>query len=159
MHTCLRFIPSLALVLMLSVVSTQAQSVADGVLAMEQEDYATAYEIWLPYAEEGNAEAQSRLGTLYFWGRGVDQDRVKATELYHLAADQGYVDAMFNLANAYYNGFGVPQDYAQAAVQWNNILMQQPMNAFAMFMLGKSYICSGEVAKGQVICDRALLLQ
>lgn len=65
------------------------------------------------------------------------------------------IQIMQNLANAYYK----KQDYAQAAVQWNNILMQQPMNAFAMFMLGKSYICSGEVAKGQVICDQALLLQ
>ncbi|MBO9155252.1 tetratricopeptide repeat protein [Chitinophaga sp. GCM10012297] len=65
------------------------------------------------------------------------------------------IQIMQSLANAYYK----KQDYTQAAVQWNNILMLQPMNAFAMFMLGKSYICSGEVAKGQNICDQAMQLQ
>ncbi|MGN6511608.1 MAG: tetratricopeptide repeat protein [Chitinophaga sp.] len=65
------------------------------------------------------------------------------------------IQIMQSLANAYFK----KQDYTRAAVQWNNILMQQPMNAFAMFMLGKSYICSGEVAKGQRICDQAMQLQ
>lgn len=64
------------------------------------------------------------------------------------------IQVMLNLANAYYK----QQDFTQAITQWNNILMLQPLNAFAMFMLGKSYICSGEVAKGQAICDQALAL-
>ncbi|MGX5817315.1 tetratricopeptide repeat protein [Chitinophaga lutea] len=62
------------------------------------------------------------------------------------------IQVMLNLANAYFK----KQDFRNAAVQWNNILMQQPQNAFAMFMLGKSYICSGEVLKGQAICDQAM---
>lgn len=64
------------------------------------------------------------------------------------------IQVMLNLANACYK----QQDFTQAITQWNNILMLQPLNAFAMFMLGKSYICSGEVAKGQAICDQALAL-
>ncbi|WP_282456574.1 hypothetical protein [Chitinophaga sedimenti] len=36
--------------------------------------------------------------------------------------------------------------------------MMQPMNAFAMFMLGKSYIGAGQLVKGQQICDQALAL-
>lgn len=64
------------------------------------------------------------------------------------------IQVMLNLANACYK----QQDFAQAITQWNNILMLQPLNAFAMFMLGKSYICSGEVAKGQAICDQAMAL-
>lgn len=64
------------------------------------------------------------------------------------------IQVMTNLANAYYK----KQDFPHAVSQWNNILMMQPQNAFAMFMLGKSYICSGEVTKGQAICDQALKL-
>lgn len=61
---------------------------------------------------------------------------------------------MLSLANAYYK----KQDYTNAVTQWNIILALQPMNAFAMFMLGKSYMGAGEVMKGQQICDQALAL-
>ncbi|WP_343702486.1 tetratricopeptide repeat protein [Chitinophaga sp.] len=62
------------------------------------------------------------------------------------------IQIMLSLANACYN----KQDYRQAATQWNKILVMQPQNAFAMFMLGKSYMGCGELAKGQAICDQAL---
>lgn len=61
---------------------------------------------------------------------------------------------MLSLANAYYK----KQDYTHALTQWNGILVMQPMNAFAMFMLGKSYIGAGQLVKGQQICDQALAL-
>jgi tetratricopeptide (TPR) repeat protein len=64
------------------------------------------------------------------------------------------VQVMTNLANAWYK----KQDFKNAITQWNNILLQQPLNGFAMFMLGRSYICSGEIARGQAICDQALTL-
>lgn len=59
-----------------------------------------------------------------------------------------------HLANACYK----KQDFIQAATQWNKILMMQPQNAFAMFMLGKSYMGCGELVKGQAICDQALVI-
>lgn len=61
---------------------------------------------------------------------------------------------MLSLANAYYKN----KDYHHAVTQWNSILVMQPLNAFAMFMLGKSYMGAGELAKGQQICDQALVL-
>ncbi|UYQ91337.1 tetratricopeptide repeat protein [Chitinophaga horti] len=64
------------------------------------------------------------------------------------------IRTMLSLANAYYK----KQDYTNALTQWNGILVMQPMNAFAMFMLGKSYIGAGQLAKGQQICDQALAL-
>lgn len=103
-------------------------------------------------------------------GHAVDADLYLNLGMAHLK-QAGYTDAirhlrkaltlrpndiqvMINLANAYYK----QQDFTNAITQWNNILMLQPLNGFAMFMLGKSYICSGEVAKGQAICDQALAL-
>ncbi|RPE12124.1 hypothetical protein EGT74_00770 [Chitinophaga lutea] len=64
------------------------------------------------------------------------------------------IQVMLNLANAYYK----KQDFKLAAIQWNKILVMQPQNAFAMFMLGKSYMGYGELLKGQAICDQALAM-
>ena len=44
-------------------------------------------------AEEGNAEAQGMLGSLYYYGRGVAQDYSMAYIWYNLAAEQGDEEA------------------------------------------------------------------
>jgi tetratricopeptide (TPR) repeat protein len=46
-------------------------------------------------------------------------------------------------------------DYEQAIMYWQQLIDIQPKNAFAMFMLGKSYISHGERKKGEEWCDRA----
>jgi tetratricopeptide (TPR) repeat protein len=51
----------------------------------------------------------------------------------------------------YYEG-----NYKAAVVLWTKLLSLQPHNYFAMFMLGKSYIGSGEQAKGEQLCDKAV---
>ncbi|WP_217607317.1 tetratricopeptide repeat protein [Chitinophaga sp. GbtcB8] len=51
----------------------------------------------------------------------------------------------------YYEG-----NYKAAVVLWNRMLALQPQNYFAMFMLGKSYIGSGELQKGEELCDKAV---
>lgn len=51
----------------------------------------------------------------------------------------------------YYQG-----NYKAAVALWTKLLSLQPQNYFAMFMLGKSYIGSGEQAKGEQLCDRAI---
>jgi len=48
-------------------------------------------------AEQGDANAQFRLGTMYRLGRGVAQDYVEAVRLYRLAAEQGHAGAQFRL--------------------------------------------------------------
>ena len=37
----------------------------DGVDAYKRKDYKTAYKLWLPLAEQGNAKAQYNLGVMY----------------------------------------------------------------------------------------------
>ena len=41
-------------------------------------DYETAYNEWLPRAEEGDAIAQFKIGSLYLEGQGVARDYVRA---------------------------------------------------------------------------------
>ena len=38
-------------------------------------DTQTAFEIWKPLAEKGNAKAQNNFGIMYKEGKGVPQDR------------------------------------------------------------------------------------
>lgn len=48
--------------------------------------------------------------------------------------------------------------FKRAIVQWKKVLHLQPTNAFAMFMLGKSYMGAGEQEKGEALCDKAILI-
>ena len=68
-------------------------------------------------AEQGNADAQYKLGLLYSNGQGVEQDYVEVAGWYLKAAEQGYAYAQNNLDVCFYKGAGVRQSYIEA-VQW-----------------------------------------
>jgi len=68
-------------------------------------------------AEEGDADAQWRLGNRYRNGVGVPEDRAMAAKWYHKAAEQGHADAQQLLAWCYYLGNGVPKDKTEA-IKW-----------------------------------------
>ena len=53
-------------------------------------------------AEQGDVEAQTNLGRMYFYGRGVPQDHDKAIYWTQKAAEQGYIEAQFNLGLIYW---------------------------------------------------------
>ena len=61
----------------------------EGVAAYERGDYETALQEFRPLAEQGLADAQTALGWMYYLGRGVLQDYVRAHMWYNLAAAQG----------------------------------------------------------------------
>ena len=94
-------------------------------------------------AEQGDARAQASLGTLYYKGLEVEQDRVKAAKWYRLAAEQGNANAQFNLGLLYYSGEGVEQDYAEAAKYFR--LAAEQKIAKAQFGLGVLYYKGEEV--------------
>ena len=80
-----------ALVLMLSLATPAAAgSLEDAAAADDKGDYATAAKLLRPLADEGNAQAQYKLGILYDDGLGVAQDVAEALKWYRLAADQGF---------------------------------------------------------------------
>ena len=90
----------------------------DGLDAHTRGDYKTAYKLWLPLAEQGNAKAQYNLGVMYEHSLGVPQDYKEAFKWYRLAAEQGDADAQNNLGVMYNEGQGVPQDYKEAVKWW-----------------------------------------
>jgi hypothetical protein len=55
-----------------------AQSVRQGVSALNRQDYVSASHIFIPLAEQGVAAAQSYLGFMFETGRGVPQNYTEA---------------------------------------------------------------------------------
>jgi len=68
-------------------------------------------------AEQGDADAQHRLGQAYQTGNSLEQDVETAIMWYRLAAEQGHAPAQNDMGNAYANGMGVAEDYGEA-VRW-----------------------------------------
>ena len=80
-------------------------------------------------AEQGDAEAQWRLGTLYRNGDGVRQSDRESVEWFRRAAEQRFVPALSALGSQYWAGRGVPQDYAKAYVWYDVALAEGDENA------------------------------
>src|SRR5687767_7686360 len=80
----------------LSVASGCGSSVQPGWAAYNSGDYVAAAEHWTRLAEEGDAEAQFLLGTMYDKGQGVEEDPEHAATWYTLAANQSHAAAQNN---------------------------------------------------------------
>lgn len=80
-----------------------------------QNDYVNAREYFEKAAALGNSEGINNLGTLYFYGYGVDQDYTKALVYYEEAAALGNSTSMNNIGILYEFGLGVDQDFAKSA--------------------------------------------
>jgi hypothetical protein len=83
-------------------------------LAYDRADYRSALAVWLPAAEEGDAEAQTFVGEIYEQGPGGEPDYAAAAEWYRRAAEQGNARAQFNLGTLHEQGLGVAADKLQA---------------------------------------------
>ncbi len=71
-------------------------------------------------ASRGNARAQTTLGFMYEYGRGVPQNYVTAVYWYQHAAEQGDPDGQFQFGLMYEKGHGVPQSDT-LAYMWLNL--------------------------------------
>ena len=88
-------------------------------------------------AERGDTAAQTKLGTMYRLGLGVEQDYAKALILYRKAADQGNAEAQARLGRMYENGKGVKKDLKEAA-KWYRKAAELDFPP-ASIMLGRMY--------------------
>ena len=75
-------------------------------------------------AEQGDAQAQFVLGSMYRDGQGVEKDLKQTLKWWQEAAGQGNVDAQFALGNIYSGGFGVERDYV-LSYMWFDITAAQ----------------------------------
>ena len=102
-------------------------------------------------ANNGDAIAQSVLGSRYADGDRTPQDYKQAVYWYTKAATQGHAVAQHNLGFCYFKGEGVAQDYKQA-VYWYTKAANQG-HATAQLTLGVCYHNGVGVAKD---CRQAL---
>jgi hypothetical protein len=89
----------------------------EAVRAAEAGDYAEAFCIWKPMAQDGHREAQYNLGWMYANGYGLAVNEPQAIYWWRMAAEQGHHDAEFALGMSYLNGEGVKRDVG-TAMDW-----------------------------------------
>jgi TPR repeat protein len=101
----------------LTIGGAAAARFEDGLAAANRNDYTTAYRLWLPLAEAGEARAQLYVGLLHEQGRGVGQAYATAVKWYRKAALQGLPRAQYHLAVMYENRLGISEDFP-IAQEW-----------------------------------------
>lgn len=131
-----RFMPTVALLLALATPAA-AQDFDAGWEAYVRGDYDDALRVFLVWADQGDADAQYRLGVMYDLGQGVAQDDAEAAKWYRAAAEQGVADAQGTLAVMYRTGQGVQQDDV-AAAKWSRRAAEQG-DVGAQYSLGVMY--------------------
>ncbi len=85
----------------------------------------------------GNVLAQSVLGSIYAYGRGVEKDPREAVQWFQKAAAQGHAQSQYELGRAYEKGLGVPIDGKQALEWYQKAATQGHVRA--QYMLGLAY--------------------
>ncbi|HLJ53148.1 MAG TPA: hypothetical protein VKT24_07165 [Rhizomicrobium sp.] len=78
--------PFFAAFFALAVTPAFAGDLADANAAFDHKDYATAFALYQPLAKAGEAQAQSAIGAMYFFGNGVEKNPSRAYMWFALAA-------------------------------------------------------------------------
>lgn len=112
--------------------------------AYERKEFALALSIWKPLAQQGNAEAETLLGAMYWQGEGVPRDHKEAARLYLLAAEQGYARAQNDIGFMYGFGEGIPPHDDVQAYKWISLAIER-------------YTSKNQERRDQAVKDRATL--
>jgi len=98
-------------------------------------------------AQQGDAEAQWRLGKLYRDGDGVHPSDKDAADWFHRAAEQKYVPALSALGAQYWAGSaGAKQDYGKAYFWYDLALALGDENADSQLQALATELTQDEVA-------------
>jgi TPR repeat protein len=105
-------------------------------------DYATVIRLLRPLADQGNARAETILGSMYEYGEGVPKDYSEARIWLKKAADQGSSEAQFQLGFTYVNpvvayNLGAAKNYNEAGIWFRKAADQG--HVLAQFYLGLMY--------------------
>ena len=134
MHCCATLVRA-SLVLVAIGGAATAGPFEDAVAAYRSGDYAAALRVWRRLAEQGDADAQFRLGVMYESGQGMLRNDAEAISWYRKAAEQDDAVAQFNLGVMYAKG--VSPNHAEAAL-WYRRAADYGL-AGAQFNLGMMY--------------------
>jgi len=113
--------------------------------ALQRGDLGYALTVLRPLADEGNAEAQYFLGSMYATGRGQPQSYAEAEKLIRKSAEKGHAPAQYSLGGMYQQGLGVSRDDVEA-VRWYRRAAEQDF-ILAQHSLGMCYTAGVGVAR------------
>jgi TPR repeat protein len=94
----------------------------NGVGVLKDDDIALMY--FQKAADQGNAEAMYKVGSIILIGNSIARDYAKAVRYLQKSADQGNADAQGSLATMYENGEILPKDYDKALIYWQKAAAQ-----------------------------------
>lgn len=117
--------------------SALSADIQKGIAAYSVGNYEEAIAEWQPLAENGNAEGQYWLGTLYSNGMGVPQSDAVALKWFGLAADQEHAGAQYNIGLMHANGWGLDMNVEEAK-KWYRRAAENG-SPEAQFSLGDMY--------------------
>lgn len=101
------------------------QGFDEGVAHFDRREYAEAFRIWLPLAQQGNMAAAFNVGAMLQEGLGVEQDSAQAAAWYRRVAEKGDLLAQLALGLMLADGAGVPSD-PQEARRWLGLATRNP---------------------------------
>ena len=120
-----------------------------GLEALDKSDHAAAFAAWKPLAEQGDAQVQVIIGSMYEQGAGVRADLRAAAKCYRAAAEQGYADGQHNLAVMYERGEGVSRS-PDEALKWYHLAAEQG-HVGSQSALGSMYTTGHGVAENHTV--------
>ena len=85
-------------------------------------------------AEQGDSDAQFKLGCCYYYRQGVPKNYKEAVKWYRRSAEQGNGDAQLSLGISYFKGEGIARDYV-LAYMWFNLSLAEDNKAEAKEIL------------------------
>ena len=124
-------LPMFVVAMLLLTTPSIAQDYEKGLKAAKRCDFEAAILEWLPFAEQGDVEAQKYLGALYLnsfcttmygWDNGYRP--AEAVKWLRRAAEAGDADAQSNFGELYRRGDHVPQDFTMA-LKWFRLAAAQ----------------------------------
>jgi len=107
-----------------TALSPSRADVESGTSAYDAGDYETAFQEWLPLAEEGSPAAQFNLSLLYRYGKGRPVDSETAADWCLKAADAGFLPAQYEMGKIYEAGEGVRRNKVEAH-KWYKLCAEQ----------------------------------
>jgi hypothetical protein len=116
------------LILLRACTIAAADGLQDAIAAYDRGDYSIAFNRLRTLADAGNADAETRLGQMYWNGQATEQDFSMAARLYVSAAQKGFAEAQILLGQLYFEGIGVAQNDVEAA-KWFRAAAEQHMAA------------------------------
>ena len=105
-----------------------------GIRQYRPDNAAAAVRELQPLAEQGDADAAFKLGSLYYQGLGVPQDHREAVKWLRAAAEQGHTFAQVTLGTLYAEGVQgmMEKDYPQALMWFIFAAAKGDMEAFQL---------------------------